>query len=674
MIELPIYILTTSHDNDRLNTLRDTLRAEYPGCGICVVTGGTGEDWRTNKKARYPHPQWREHVRPQLMANGQMNCIAGHVKIWDLIACRFDAPGGIVLEDDAEVVGTLPERLPIKRAKDKLDFFYLGAQPQYHLGNWKPAPDAKEEWREAGFTWGLWGYMLSKATALYLLEEFLHADHWIPGDELVPALYTNRVTENRFNVDFPRLESERAFPELKKLTAYMPNGEMIVRPRGFPSTTLTQSYAFKLHAVTFASDMEKVKPLEESAAARGISLTVLSIDGWDTSKEGGLQKLQRLEAWLSSYVHDLDGVEDWQKDNVILLVLDGYDTLITGSANDILRVYGSLRWPCIVGGETNYWPERGLRDFFQSEERMSENFYGDDDKQGGFAPVYPFPNSGVFIGPARTIYNEISEALENSAIVDNDDQAMFQYLVKLSPETWRIDTGASLIANLHGAGDHYRGTLQNSLTQTWPHIWHANGQSAQFPAHVQRKAAMQEDTVAPPQLPQLYGRRDSLLALEQDMYLTPILTHEEMRALIIALGNLPHEAWKPLENDNVPGDEYRGDLLEPVKQKIEEQILPTLNSRILPARIKGVSDIFAIRTGVGQDRLPLHVDISFMSATIKLQEAEEGGTLFFPRQGRSDAELEPGVGLWWPSAITHPHTTLPVRKGVRLSITVWTKG
>jgi len=79
-----------------------------------------------------------------------------------------------------------------------------------------------------------------------------------------------------------------------------------------------------------------------------------------------------------------------------------------------------------------------------------------------------------------------------------------------------------------------------------------------------------------------------------------------------------------------------------------------------------------IRYALGeQEELRLHHDVAQVSASIKLNDDYEGAELEFPRQGWTNADMPVGTLVTWPSLVTHPHATRPLRSGVKYSLTIW---
>ncbi len=137
--------------------------------------------------------------------------------------------------------------------------------------------------------------------------------------------------------------------------------------------------------------------------------------------------------------------------------------------------------------------------------------------------------------------------------------------------------------------------------------------------------------------------------------------------------------WAPLPGDNVPGDELRVraldlELWDWLTDTLGKKLAPVVEARWRPARWSGVKDAFLIR--YSKDKQPairLHEDKSYFSCSIRLRAACAGGALWFPRQNFSDERVPDGWLLCWPSRITHPHQVLPVRKGRRVGLVVWTE-
>jgi len=136
-------------------------------------------------------------------------------------------------------------------------------------------------------------------------------------------------------------------------------------------------------------------------------------------------------------------------------------------------------------------------------------------------------------------------------------------------------------------------------------------------------------------------------------------------------------AFEPQPDDPVPGHEVSLAVISPrlfgaVEADLGERLWPVLQHEWPYIEYYGLRDAFVIRYAIGeQEHLRIHHDVAQVSASIKLNEGYEGGELSFPRQGVTNAEMHAGEALAWPSLVTHPHETLPLRSGVKYALTIW---
>ena len=418
----------------------------------------------------------------------------------------------------------------------------------------------------------------------------------------------------------------------------------------------------------FATDPRKAEHTLTSYRDLGYEVDVLGHgkEPWDTNKQGGFQKLR----WLRDYLNE----QAW---STVVLASDGYDVEPQVGPQELLDRFGELRHPLIVSGEINCWPHERLADDLDAiPPYVSEN--------RDTAAIYRYPCTGLMIGHAPIFYDAIDEAISRYPN-EIGDQAPIQELIlhdtRMAEDRWRIDREAYLFRSMNHAEPMRDDGIDNA-TGLSPAILHWNG-AMQLPweeksiSASELKANIQEHFDEKTRLNRcfiLWGHQfDGALTIANGMFIVPTLFRQDVGALVSTLQSTHPDDWESLYGDDVPGDEYRGKLLKPLKDLIQDQVLPILRPLINPADVSEVSDIFAIRHGGRQRSLKLHNDISHISGSIKLQSAEEGGELYFPIQNWSDRLLPIGASVWWPSAMSHPHTTTPVTEGERLSVTVWTK-
>jgi hypothetical protein len=78
---------------------------------------------------------------------------------------------------------------------------------------------------------------------------------------------------------------------------------------------------------------------------------------------------------------------------------------------------------------------------------------------------------------------------------------------------------------------------------------------------------------------------------------------------------------------------------------------------------------YTMDTQTGMD---LHHDnISDVTLSVVLNDAFEGGGLYFERQDYSARGLAPGTAILFPGKVTHRHGALNIRSGKRYVITTW---
>jgi hypothetical protein len=169
--------------------------------------------------------------------------------------------------------------------------------------------------------------------------------------------------------------------------------------------------------------------------------------------------------------------------------------------------------------------------------------------------------------------------------------------------------------------------------------------------------------------------REGMRRVADEMYAMPFLTPAYCRSLIDAA-----EATGAFESD--PGDPVPGVELsiarmcplvfEAMQNDIGLRVWPQLQTEWKYIDYHGINDAFIIKYEVGgQESLRIHHDVAQVSMSVKLNEEYEGAELDFPRQGSSNSTLGVGELLAWPSLVTHPHESLPIRSGVKYSLTIW---
>jgi hypothetical protein len=168
---------------------------------------------------------------------------------------------------------------------------------------------------------------------------------------------------------------------------------------------------------------------------------------------------------------------------------------------------------------------------------------------------------------------------------------------------------------------------------------------------------------------------DEYTELAADILVTPFWTPSFCAALIRAAEATG--AFEPNPHDPVPGHEVSlaaisPQLFEAVQNDVGGRLWPRLK-RVWPyVDYVGLRDAFVIKYELGgQEELRIHHDVAQVSASIKLNDDYTGAELRFPRQNAGNASVAVGDALVWPSLVTHPHLSTPLRSGTKYSLTIW---
>lgn len=594
-----------------------------------------------------PDPLWRDPLEKRLLTWGELACIAGHRSAWKRILSSGEK-GGIVLEDDAELVGSLPNLEEIdSRFGEKVDLVLLGwKELQPGVVDANDTPDwGSHPTRRAGYCYWTVGYYATRGGAGRLLEAVeQHAERCIPLDELFSHLWA----ANPHTRDRPGAGALRAL----RLQ------EPLVRPsREWPSGTSTRDWAFQLDTVIPATNPQRAQSYVRQLESLGHKVWLLGegAPNWDTTREGGRCKLE----WLLQWLEDPQVREARQKR--IVLVSDGYDVTAADGATpeEILARYGEMGAPLVVSGEIQCWPRRA--GYTQDLEALGP-YEGED------VALYPYPCSGLWMGPWDAMERSVRGMLDRQT--EKDDQALLHGRVLARPKQWRIDREAYIFQSLGGTtGEYDLATGFNSQTRTRPLFLHRNGPPDHQPPS--------SPTESPP-VPVLL-ENSPITPLADGIFAQRICSVDEAAAWASFLD--ARAGWGPLPRDEVPGDELRLRAISEETHRAWADLLERawrawIDCHWHPARSTPTRDLFAIRyRWDGQPSIGLHNDISRFSGSLVLTQCAKGGELHWPRQGADDRHLDPGVMAVWPSAITHPHAVRPVRcrETQRVSLVWWTE-
>ena len=135
--------------------------------------------------------------------------------------------------------------------------------------------------------------------------------------------------------------------------------------------------------------------------------------------------------------------------------------------------------------------------------------------------------------------------------------------------------------------------------------------------------------------------------------------------------------FTPQDDDPVPGHEISLAAIAPnlfgsLQNDIGVRMWPAIKQWWPWVDYHGLRDAFVIHYALGeQEELRMHHDVAQVSASIKLNDEYEGAELEFPRQEFTNVDVPVGDLVIWPSLVTHPHASRPLKSGEKFSLTIW---
>ena len=390
---------------------------------------------------------WIDPYARRAMTLGEVGCALSHVLAWRHVV--RDGYPALVLEDDAAPVEPLMDSLPMLMYDlDYLDFdlCYLAQRndpgPRPLAGRHVHVVDYHPLWTLA--------YLVSPQGARKLLAAPWR-DRLIPADEMLPACFgLNR--DDVVNRAWARTgglvvaANQRFFTPAESSAASETEKSAPVREA-----------APRLLGLTVATEERpELGRLLDSGRRYGVEIEPLGMGclwrGGDVARRpGGGQKINLLRPALAKLPPERP-----------VLFVDGYDTIVTRHARDILSAWRE------VAGEAPLF--------------AAEVFCRPDAAAAGRYPApphdspYRFLNSGAFIGRAGDLLRIVGPEVAD----DDDDQGYYTERFLSGEQDMTLDHGCRLFQCLNGAlahvrADEGRGMLYNHRLESWPAVVHANG-------------------------------------------------------------------------------------------------------------------------------------------------------------------------------------------------------
>ena len=571
---------------------------------------------------------WTNPFNQRPLLQNEVACFLSHANAWEIVA-EQDEPM-IIMEDDAVINEHWDEKYYKEVIRSGYDFLYL-QRNENEPDNVKPCPLDVEKRLDQypgykpleipSFPYNLTAYVLTPKGAKILLDLMDYQD-MVPVDDFVPS----------------------CFSVLRVIALQTDSCNQLGRD-SWSGTDIEESPIFrnfKIHVLTTGDDRLKCNMINTSAKHYGIDIVNIGLnkEWWGTNMEGpgGGHKVNLLKEYIKPLA-----------DDDIVLFTDAFDVFYADDINTIYERYVDLSAKVIFGAELYCWPDKSIEDQFPDTHTP-----------------YKYLNSGTIMGEVRELKNILKY---KSVADDGDDQLFYQkifleggYDIALDYEQYLFQTHDEEVGILNGQ-------LHNPKTNCCPCIYHGNGGDV-----AKDKLNQLYYSLHPRKSAWFIPNYNKFEIISDDMLLIDFMTQDQCERLIeIADKN---GAWGSLEYDKFPAQEIRMKelgLWGELEDHWNKQVVPLYEHYWQPLQHYGLRDGFVMRYAMDtQTNLNLHHDASLVTGSVKLNDDYEGAELVYPRQNISNKDIPVGKCILFPGQVSHGHECLPLTKGVKYSLTIWT--
>ena len=555
---------------------------------------------------------WIDPLLNTPLTKGEVGCFLSHWEIWK--KCVEMNEPVMVLEDDARITDRFSME-EIEQYLQTYSFLYLGWKEM------KTSVPIDGKVVQPVYPYWTLAYVITPESAKILMNESI-ATSIIPVDEYLPTMM------DKLNV-----------------AGYEQNVFEPVSRNEFGSDVLSNNrydnfIDFKLYAVTVATEESKGYKLFNSAKHQ--SAEIINIGkgvewggGVMEKGHGGGQKINLVKEFIAD-----------KKDSDVLLFLDGYDTFLSDSLEEISYRYTEFSERAIFSSERFCWPD----------ERLSQELKSRNENQ---KTPYQYLNSGTYIARIGDLKKLFSAPIKNDA----DDQLYVQLQYLTGEHDIALDVEGYIFLCHEPEAYQNRGQLYNPITGCYTCVYHGNGgESAK-----NKLASIYNDFYGLTYIP---TKKYDILS--DDILLIDFMT-EDMCENMISLSE--KKTFESLSYDKVKGQELRLKEIE-LWDELEKHWMKSVYDIVYeywnPCHIYGLRDAFLIKYEMNKQReLRLHNDASLITGSVKLNDDYTGGELYFPRQKFSNKDIPIGKCLLFPGQVTHGHTSQEITSGTKYSLTIW---
>ena len=611
------FVINLSYRKDRLDKFKQN-NADFISYDVIKAVDGYDVSYEDLLKKGFDvDHNWIDPILKTPLAKGEVGCFLSHWKAWK--QCIKANEPCLILEDDAIITDQFSYDDLYNLRRKGYNFVYLGWKEME-----KSIPIDDKFVKPVYPYWGL-AYMITPESAKILTKGHI-IRNIIPVDEYLPKKIEElNVVAYKENVIVPRSREDGGS-----------NINPICRYDYFVD--------FDTHVCTVATDEEKAHKLFSSARKQKVEITNLGKgvkwEGGTMEGQGGGHKINLVK----EYIKD-------KKDSDVLLFLDGYDTFLSDSTDEIISRYIEFSHSIVFSSERFCWPD----------ELIGSDLKALNTDQN---TPYQYLNSGMYVGRIGELKKLFSAPIENY----EDDQLYVQKQL-LKGECDIVCDVEGYMFNTHEPQiSKKNGQLFNPITRCYTCAYHGNGgEDAKVILNNIYQRFYGDPIIT-------YSSSSVYEKISDDMLLIDFMS-ADMCEKMISLSE--KHTFKSLSYDKVKGQELRlreFGLWDELEDHWNTNIYPIVHEFWNPCHMWGMRDAFLIKYEMDKQRdLPLHNDASLVTGSVKLNDDYEGGVLEFPRQKLSNKDIPIGKCILFPGQVTHGHLSTPITEGTKYSLTIWSQ-
>ena len=613
------YVINLPKRQDRLNDFK-IINDEYISYEVFEAVDGYDLEYSDLLADKFDvNHNWIDPILNTRLTKGEVGCFLSHWKLWK-VCIELDEPI-LILEDDAIITDKFSYDELYRMRREGYDFIYLGWK---EMGKSIPIND---KFVKPVYPYWTLAYMVTPESARRLLNPSAKRNI-IPVDEYLPTCIDEmRVCAYKENVIVPKDRKDGGSDVLAK-------------------SRYDFFVDFETKVCTVATDPQRAVKLFKSAGRHKAEIHNLGKnvkwEGGTMEGQGGGHKINLLKEFLYH-----------QNDNDVILFLDGYDTFLTDSTDEIISRYMEFNKDIVFASERFCWPDEGLASDLKALNTNQNT-------------PYQYLNSGMYIGRVGALKKLFAKTIKNY----EDDQLYIQKAVLTGECDIALDVEGYIFVCHEPQVIRQKRQLFNPITQCYGCAYHGNGgESAKEKCDNLYHQFYGEPIIS-------YSTSCDFDILSDDMLLIDFMS-EDMCKKMISLSE--KHTFRSLSYDKVKGQELRlkeieKRLYEEIEEHWNDNVYPIVWKHWKPCHMWGMRDAFIIKYAMDMQRdLPLHNDASLVTGSVKLNDDYLGGQLVFPRQDFANKEIPVGKCILFPGQVTHGHSSVPILSGVKYSLTIWSQ-